>query len=64
MLVRILADEVRTDRITVNELIRGPVRTRLADQGTSPSRVMGLTEEWVKVPDECRAPRLVLSNTA
>ena len=52
MLVRILADEVRTDRITVNELVPGPVRTRLADGGTSQNRVVSLTEEWVKVPDD------------
>jgi 3-oxoacyl-[acyl-carrier protein] reductase len=52
MLVRILADELRPEHITVNELVPGPVRTQLADHGTTPSRVAALPEEWVKQPDD------------
>ena len=48
MLVRILADELRGDNITVNELIPGLVRTDISTTGV-PS---GLSEEWVKAPDD------------
>jgi len=53
MLVRILADEVRADGITVNELVPGPVRTQVGQGTPGPqSRVMTLAEEWVKTPDD------------
>jgi len=57
MLVRVLAQEVREYGIAVNELVPGPVRTRLASR-VAPPRPRGVGEsfegEWLKEPaDVC-----------
>jgi 3-oxoacyl-[acyl-carrier protein] reductase len=62
MLVRILAQEVRVDRIAVNEIVPGPVMTRLAGFAASvnpdlnPSNAEEASifpkTEWVKTPDD------------
>jgi len=57
MLVRVLAQEVREYGIAVNELVPGPVRTRLASR-VEPPRPRGVGEafegEWLKEPaDVC-----------
>ena len=53
MLVRVLAQEVREYGIAVNELVPGPVRTRLASR-VEPPRPRGVGEafegEWLKEP--------------
>lgn len=57
MLVRVLAEEVRGDGIAVNELVPGPVRTRLASRVAPPlPRGAGdaFEGEWLKEPaDVC-----------
>jgi 3-oxoacyl-[acyl-carrier protein] reductase len=56
MLVRVLAMELRADRIAVNEIVPGPVRTELADRvGATDSiagTVAGVATEWFKQPDD------------
>ena len=56
MLVRVLAMELRADRIAVNEIVPGPVRTELAERvGATDSiagTVAGVATEWFKQPDD------------
>lgn len=52
MLVRVLADEVAPDHISVNELIPGPVRTHMTRPATDPSSVFSIESEWIKQPDD------------
>ena len=55
MFVRILAQEVRGDAIAVNEIIPGPVLTRLADFGKGNETELRMrfpSTEWVKTPDD------------
>jgi 3-oxoacyl-[acyl-carrier protein] reductase len=55
MLVRILAQELRADHIAVNEIVPGPVMTRLAGFGDGDDdrlRSMFPANEWVKSPDD------------
>lgn len=56
MLVRVLALELRAERIAVNEIIPGPVHTVLADRvGVADSiagTVAGVATEWFKQPDD------------
>jgi len=53
MLVRVLAQEVREHGIVVNELVPGPVRTRLASRVEAPRPSAGrdaFETEWLKEP--------------
>lgn len=55
MLVRVLAQELRTERIAVNEIIPGPVRTELADRAGATAivgTVAGVATEWFKQPED------------
>ena len=60
MLVRVLALELRADRIAVNEIVPGPVRTAMAEQlgaGADPGAAGDLAAsfpkgEWLKTPDD------------
>ncbi len=52
MLVRVLADEVAPDHISVNELIPGPVLTHMTGPGTDPTSVFSIESEWIKQPDD------------
>lgn len=52
MLVRILADELRADGISVNELVPGPVRTAMTAVPQGPGSVIGNPVEWLKTPDD------------
>ncbi|HEY0710406.1 MAG TPA: SDR family oxidoreductase [Polyangia bacterium] len=51
MLTRALAQELRVHNILVNELIPGPVETRLGGVGASPTNP-GENIEWVKQPKD------------
>jgi 3-oxoacyl-[acyl-carrier protein] reductase len=56
MLVRVLAQELRPERIAVNEIIPGPVHTVLADKvgatGSIVGTVAGVGTEWFKQPED------------
>ena len=53
MLTRVLAQELAPSRISVNELIPGPVSTSLtAAQSTQRQGVFAIEEEWTKAPDD------------
>jgi 3-oxoacyl-[acyl-carrier protein] reductase len=52
MLVRILADELRTDGITVNELVPGPVRTAMTGVPQREGSVVNNPVEWLKRPED------------
>ena len=56
MLVRVLAQELRSDHVAVNEIIPGPVHTELAHRigPTLPVAgvVAGVATEWFKQPDD------------
>jgi len=56
MLVRVLAQELRADRIAVNEIIPGPVHTELAQRIGPPAAiagtVAGVAGEWFKQPED------------
>jgi 3-oxoacyl-[acyl-carrier protein] reductase len=59
MLTRVLAQEVAADRISVNELIPGPVATTVDTSAPLPE-TMG--EEWFKQPDDVVALALFLAS--
>ncbi|MGG5820391.1 SDR family NAD(P)-dependent oxidoreductase [Falsiroseomonas sp. HW251] len=52
MLVRILADELRADGITVNELVPGPVRTAMTGVPQREGSVVNNPIEWLKQPED------------
>ena len=52
MLVRILANELRGDGISVNELVPGPVRTAMTAGTLDSGGVIGSPVEWVKQPED------------
>lgn len=52
MLTRILADELRADGITVNELVPGPVNTAMTQAPQSSGSVVRNPIEWLKTPDD------------
>lgn len=53
-LTRVLAQELSGDKISVNELIPGPVDTRLTDSSRrdEESSVFNIEGEWIKGPDD------------
>lgn len=52
MLVRILADELRADGITVNELVPGPVQTAMTGVPQRAGSVVNNPVEWLKQPED------------
>lgn len=55
MLVRVMAQELRGDRIAVNEIVPGPVQTRLTGFGDGHDdalKKMFPGDEWVKQPED------------
>jgi 3-oxoacyl-[acyl-carrier protein] reductase len=52
MLVRILADELRADGISVNELVPGPVDTSMTQVPQRGGSVVGNPVEWLKRPED------------
>ena len=53
MLTRILAQELIEYKISVNELIPGPVQTSIDNNaGTSDSKVKAMVSEWEKQPED------------
>lgn len=62
MLTRVLAQELWPDRISVNELIPGPVLTTIDDQqpASRPGN-LGFDSEWVKTPEDVTAMALFLA---
>ncbi len=52
MLVRILADELRADGITVNELVPGPVQTAMTGVPQRAGSVVNNPIEWLKQPED------------
>ncbi|GMU78950.1 MAG: short-chain dehydrogenase [Acidimicrobiia bacterium] len=59
MFVRVLAQELRADRIAVNEIIPGPVHTRLTEgmtlSGPVPAVMAGVAADWFKQPGDVAA---------
>jgi 3-oxoacyl-[acyl-carrier protein] reductase len=60
MLTRVSAQELWEDGISVNELIPGPVRTRLT-RGAGSGGVFGIGSEWVKEPQDVAPMALFLA---
>jgi len=52
MLTRLLAEELKEDRISVNELIPGPVDTSMTANNKSEDSVFSIDGEWIKDPAE------------
>jgi 3-oxoacyl-[acyl-carrier protein] reductase len=52
MLVRILADELRVDGISVNELVPGPVQTAMTGVPQRTGSVVNNPVEWLKQPED------------
>jgi len=52
MLVRILADELRADGISVNELVPGPVQTAMTGVPQRAGSVVNNPVEWLKQPED------------
>lgn len=52
MLTRILAQELLPYKISVNELIPGPVHTTIDDEFTNGSPVNSMSDEWHKQPED------------
>ncbi len=62
MLTRVLAQELAPSRISVNELIPGPVNTSLTvAQATRRQGVFAIEEEWAKTPDDVAPLALFLA---
>lgn len=61
MLVRILANELRGDNISVNELVPGPVRTSMTATQLDTGGVIGSPVEWVKQPEDVVPLALMLA---
>jgi len=62
MLTRVLAQELWSYKISVNELIPGPVITTIDDQAPVPqSSNLGYESEWVKTPEEVTGLALFLA---
>ena len=52
MLTRVLAEELKEDRISVNELIPGPVDTSMTANNKDEDSVFNISGEWIKRPDD------------
>ncbi len=52
MLTRVLSDELAGEHISVNEIIPGPVDTRMAGVSSDPSSVFSIESEWIKRPED------------
>ena len=52
MLTRVLSDELLGDDISVNEIVPGPVDTRMAGASSDPSGVFSIASEWIKSPED------------
>ena len=52
MLTRVLAEELKEDRISVNELIPGPVDTSMTADNKDEDSVFNISGEWIKRPDD------------
>jgi 3-oxoacyl-[acyl-carrier protein] reductase len=52
MLVRILADQLRKDNVSVNELIPGPVKTAMTSVPQREGAVVNNPIEWLKQPED------------
>ncbi len=61
MLVRVLANELRADGISVNELLPGPVRTAMTAAQLDATGVIGSPVEWVKQPEDVVPLALMLA---
>ena len=62
MLIRVLALELWTHNISVNELVPGPVLTdRVADYAREPGSVFQDDSEWVKTPEDVAPLALFLA---
>ena len=63
MLTRVLAQELLQYKISVNELIPGPVQTSIDDNTkTSYSKVKAMESEWQKLPDDVTPLALFLAS--
>lgn len=60
-LTRILAQELITENIAVNELIPGPVRTAINKQDDEELRAQLGPDEWIKSPEEVAPMALFLA---
>lgn len=61
MLVRILADELRGDGISVNELVPGPVRTAMTSMPQAAGSAVSNPIEWLKTPEDVVPLALLLA---
>lgn len=64
MLVRILADELRADGISANELVPGPVRTAMTGVPQRENSVVDNPVEWLKRPEDVVPLALFLATHA
>ena len=68
MLCRVLARELRDDAIAVNEIIPGPVRTRMtgideerAGRDEEGAPILSVPDEWIKNPSDVAPLALFLA---
>jgi 3-oxoacyl-[acyl-carrier protein] reductase len=62
MLVRVLAAELRGDAVAVNEIVPGPVMTRLAGEAIDLDRLpAAVAQEWRKQPEDVAPLALYLA---
>ncbi len=61
MLTRILAQELWEHNISVNELVPGPVETKMAGGNDDPGSVFAIESEWIKSPEEVVSLALFLA---
>ncbi len=61
MLTRVLAQELQADRISVNELIPGPVATKIGTGEFGSTNTTTFAGEWSKTPDDVVPLALMLA---
>ncbi len=61
MLTRVLAQELQADRISVNELIPGPVATKIGTGDFGSANTTMFAGEWSKTPDDVVPLALMLA---